>query len=259
MLKNLLQKTFLNCLKLQLMSRIYSPLYNFFNILHKKIISKKKYYSFGGIDIIVDYIFKDKKNGRYIDVGCQHPILNNNTYLLHKRGWRGINIDLDKENIKLFNYARNDDFNLKAAISSNEGESDLFFYHNKSPINTLNKKVSQHRNAKVKEIKRIKTTTLNSAIEKSFFKNDKFDFLSIDVEGLELEVLKGFDLKKYSPAVIVIEYLDLSTKMLEIKNLNIDNVLNSELYRFMINNNYSFVNWLHADLVFVNNTFKDKI
>ena len=43
------------------MSRIYSPLYNFFNILHKKIISKKKYYSFGGIDIIVDYIFKTKK------------------------------------------------------------------------------------------------------------------------------------------------------------------------------------------------------
>ena len=240
------------------MSKVYHSLYSYFNILHKKIKFKKNYYSFGGIDIIVDYIFKDKKNGRYIDVGCQHPVSNNNTYLLNKKGWRGINIDLDNENIKLFNYARSGDFNFNGAISSKEEERDLFFYHDKSPINTLDKKVSEHRKAKVKEVKQIKTTTLNSVIEKSFFKNDKFDFLSIDVEGLELEVLKGFDLKKYSPTVIVIEYLDLSTKMLEIKNLNIDNVLNSELYRFMKINNYSFVNWLHADLVFFNNAFRDK-
>ena len=138
------------------------------------------------------------------------------------------------------------------------GFFDLYFYHNKSPINTLVKKVSVHRNAKVKEVKKVKTTTLDSVIEQSPFKKNKFDFLSIDVEGSELEVLKGFDLKKYSPNVIVIEYLDLSTKMLEIKNLNIDNVMNSELYRYMISNNYSFVNWLHADLVFINNNFKDK-
>ena len=237
---------------------IYNSIYNFFNIWHKKIKSKKNYYSYGGIDIIVDYIFKDKKRGFYIDVGCQHPISNNNTYLLHKKGWRGINIDLDSENIKLFKYEREGDYNFNGAISSQIGESDLYFYHNKSPINTLVKKVSVHRNAKVKEVKKVKTTTLDSVIEQSPFKKNKFDFLSIDVEGSELEVLKGFDLKKYSPNVIVIEYLDLSTKMLEIKNLNIDNVLNSELYRFMKNNNYSFVNWLHADLVFFNNAFKDK-
>ena len=191
-------------------------------------------------------------------MGCQHPISNNNTYLLHKKGWRGINIDLDSENIKLFKYEREGDYNFNGAISSQIGESDLYFYHNKSPINTLVKKVSVHRNAKVKEVKKVKTTTLDSVIEQSPFKKNKFDFLSIDVEGSELEVLKGFDLKKYSPNVIVIEYLDLSTKMLEIKNLNIDNVMNSELYRYMISNNYSFVNWLHADLVFINNNFKDK-
>ena len=48
-----------------------------------------------GIDMIVNDIFKNKKKGVFIDVGCHHPFINNNTYLLYKKGWRGINIDLD--------------------------------------------------------------------------------------------------------------------------------------------------------------------
>ena len=99
---------------------------------------------------------------------------------------------------------------------------------------------------------------MDSVIEKSPFKDSKFNFLSIDVEGHEIEVLKGFNLEKYAPDVIAVEHLDLSTKMLEIKNLNINNILKSELYKLMLKNNYSFVNWLHADLIFVNNNFKDK-
>ena len=57
-------------------------------------------------------IFKSQKKGIYIDIGCGHPIKNNNTYLLNKKGWSGINIDLDEENISLFNAYRNKDFNI---------------------------------------------------------------------------------------------------------------------------------------------------
>ena len=70
-------------------------LYKNLNLLHKKIVAKKNYYSFSGVDIIVNNIFKKYNNGYYLDIGCQHPINNNNTYLLHKRGWSGVNIDLD--------------------------------------------------------------------------------------------------------------------------------------------------------------------
>ena len=111
-------------------------LYYFANSIHKRFKSKKNYYSFGGVDIIVEYIFKNKNNGIYIDVGCQHPIQNNNTYKLNLKGWSGINIDLDKKNIDLFNFYRKRDLNLNFAISSQEGERDLFFYHDKSAINT---------------------------------------------------------------------------------------------------------------------------
>ena len=90
----------------------------YLNLIHKKIISKKYFYSYGGIDSVVNNIFKNQKNGFYVDVGAQHPIKNNNTYLLHKKGWEGINIDLDQKNINLFNVSRKKDCNICAAISS---------------------------------------------------------------------------------------------------------------------------------------------
>ena len=99
---------------------------------------------------------KQKKKGFYLDVGAQHPVSNNNTFLLFKKGWSGINIDLDKKNIDLFNIARPKDTNLNYAISDSEKEVDLFFYHDTSPINTLNEKVSNFQQAKVNKIKKLK-------------------------------------------------------------------------------------------------------
>ena len=57
-------------------------MYKLLNILFKKYTSQKKFYSYGGIDILIDTIFKNQKKGFYVDVGCSHPIKNNNTYLL---------------------------------------------------------------------------------------------------------------------------------------------------------------------------------
>ena len=62
-------------------------------------------------------LFKEKKYGTYLDLGCFHPIRQNNTYLFHKIGWKGINIDLNPLTIELFNIARPNDLNLCVAIS----------------------------------------------------------------------------------------------------------------------------------------------
>ena len=237
--------------------KLLKTLHDYLNLFYKKFFFKNFFYSYGGIDALVLRIFKSQKKGFYIDVGAQHPIRNNNTYLLYKKGWSGINIDLDQNNIDLFNIARKNDINIKAAVSSSTKKMDLFFYHDKSPINTLSKLVADFQSAKVKEVKSVQTTTLNSLIENSKYNHQKFDFLSIDVEGLELEVLKGFDISLYKPKIVVIEYLDLSLKKLEIKNLNIDNIMNSSIYHFMKKNNYVLINWLHSDLVFVLKDFRD--
>jgi FkbM family methyltransferase len=219
--------------------------------LLRKFRSRKISYSLSGIDLLVTHIFQNKKKGFFIDIGCNHPVYNNNTYLLYKKGWRGINVDLDKQSIDLFNIYRKHDFNKNVAVSSVSKEVDLYFYHNKSAINTLNKTSAEFQKAIPKEVRKITTNTLNSIILASSFADKKVDFLSIDVEGYELEVLKGFDLKKYSPKVIVIEFLDLSLKKLEVVNFKIQTVLDSSVYKYMTDNNYTLVNWIHSDLLFV--------
>lgn len=229
----------------------------YLSIFLKSLTHKKISYSYGGVDSLVNNIFKNNDKGFYVDVGCGHPVKNNNTYLLNKKGWHGINIDLDNENINLFDIYRPSDQNISTAISDKIGEEDLFFYHSKSAINTINKKTADYQKAKVSTIKKIRTNTLNNVLNNSKYNNLEIDFLSIDIEGSEFLALKNFDFNKYNPKVIVVEHLDLSLPALEIKNLNINSAINSDIYKLIVSKNYTLVNMLHSDLVFVNNKFRD--
>ena len=217
-------------------------------------------YTVVGVDLLLDLFFKSLKikKGIYIDVGCNHPIFNNSTYILYKNGWSGINIDLDFHFIDLFNYFRPNDLNKQVACSDTEGEKELYFYHNKSALNTLSKEAYELRNAEIEQVKKVNATTLNNIIESSKYKNNKINFLSVDVEGHEMSVLNGFDIEKYSPDIVVVEYIDLSIKKEEFYNNNITNVLDSEISTYMQSKNYSFVNWVNQDLVYVNNKLRDK-
>tara|TARA_B100001057_G_C22632415_1_gene864932 strand:- start:115 stop:831 length:717 start_codon:yes stop_codon:yes gene_type:complete len=234
--------------------------YNFFlnlKLFQKKFSSKKNYYSFSGVDTIIENIFRTEQKGFYVDVGCQHPIRNNNTYLLYKKGWYGLNIDLDKDNIDLFNVSRPNDDNINIAISNKIGKTDLYFYHKKSPINTIDKLTSEFQKAKVSEIKKIQTNTLNNILSNSKYKNNKINLLSVDVEGHELQVFEGLDFSFYKPEVIVVEFLDLDVNKLEIKNLNIEKLFKTELYKFLISKDYILVNCIYSDLIFINKDFRD--
>ena len=198
-----------------------------------------------GLDVVVKDILKNKKKGIYVDVGCHHPLINNNTYLFYKNGWRGINIDLDFNSIDMFNYFRPDDYNELKAVSNIKGFTKFYFFHNRAPKNTISKKSG----AGAKLVKKIETDTLDNIIKKSKFPIKKIDFLSIDVEGNELNVLKGLNFKKYKPKVVVLEFIDPSIK--EFYDHKIENIINSKIYKFMKNRNYRLINWIHDDLVFI--------
>ena len=230
---------------------LYSRKNNFFKYVYfysqylKSKIKLKKSYSNWGIDMMADFFFKNKREGIYIDVGCHHPLINNNTYPLYKRGWKGINIDIDYGAIDSFNFLRSKDTNIEIAVSDTTGEAELFFYHNRAAKNTL----SKEKGFDSKEIQKIKTSTLNKVIENSIYKDQKINFISIDVEGYELNVLKGFDFKKYKPDLVVLELIQEG--MTEFFHQNIENIQNSEVYLYMIKHDYKLINWIHDDLVFV--------
>ena len=238
---------------------LYKNSFNFFKYFYfyiQKLKNKKnikKSYSGHAQDLIIDYFFRNKKKGIYIDVGCYHPYFANNTKLLYDRGWSGINIDLDFHTIDFFNHVRKRDENINTAISENVGEKDLYFFHNRSAINSL----SEIRKNTAKEVRKIQTRTLNSVIENSKFRNKKINLLSIDVEGHELEVLKSINLIKYYPEFIVLEFFEKNIlDKLEFHNQNINEILNSEVYHYLTKNNYHFVSWSHFELFFVHNSVR---
>ena len=230
------------------------------NILKK--IYYKKYtktsYSISNVDLIIDRMFANKSKGNFIDLGCNHPIKFNNTYLLYKRGWRGLNIDLDQTSINEFNKIRNLDFNVKALISNSSNEiKKIYYYHKRSAINTVSEQLIKHRNSSNKDYQIVeqKTKTLEEIINNSPLKNKNIDLLSIDIENHEYEVLKNFDFKNYKISVIVTEIHDLDQSKLEIYNQNIEKILKNKLYKLLILNGYKLINWVNSDLIFVRKDF----
>ena len=228
------------------------------NIFKKIYYNKyaKTSYSISGVDLIIDRMFSKMKKGIYIDLGCNHPIKYNNTYLLHKRGWEGINIDADEKSIKEFKELRKRDHNISALISSKKDKIKYYFYHERSALNTVDAKLVKKRKEKPKKIIIKETTTLNDIIENSPYKKKKLNFLSIDIENHEYEALKNFNFKKYNIDCIVIEILNTSSREIETQNQNLDFILKSNVFKLLKKNNYKLINWVNSDLVFINEKFK---
>ena len=200
-----------------------------------------------GVDLILNSIFKNKRKGFYVDIGCHHPLINNHTYLFYKKGWSGANIDIDFSSIDMFNFYRPKDINRQLALSDKVGEANLYFYHNRAAKNTLSKEFGVDS----KTIKNIKTDTLTNFLIQNNLSDKKIDFMSIDVEGNELKVLEGLDFKTIKPSVILVEFRIPNVK--EFYQKNITDVISSPLYNFMISQNYKLINWNHDDLMFMHN------
>ena len=178
-----------------------------------------------GEDLIISDLTKNIKNGFYVDAGCYHPLHLSNTYLLYKRSWNGINIDISEFSIKLFNYLRPNDVNINSAVSNTEKEISFYYQKKLSQLSTIKKAISNERmQGNIKE-KKIKSLKLNSILNQSKFKNRQIDFLNIDVEGADFEVLKSLDFTIYEPKIICIEIME-------------KNIFESEIYNFLKDLNY---------------------
>ena len=248
-----LKKRFIFTEKNNFLKSLYFFIHRFYNRKNSVNRSFTRY----GLDLLLKHFFRDKKKGIYIDVGCFHPKLASNTYLLYKKGWTGINIDVDSHTIEILNYLRPRDYNKQIAVADKAGEIDLYFYHDRSSINTTSKETFKSRGGKSLDIRKVKSETLDNIIENSPFKNNKIDLLTIDVEGYEINVLKGFDIKKYQPDIIVLEFIDNDLKKQEFYNQDIQKVIASSIYKLLLLNDYSFINWFGSDLIFVNNKIRD--
>ena len=194
---------------------------------------KKKTYSMNGEDIFINNYFKNKI-GFYVDVGAYHPLELSNTCLLHKRGWGGINIDINSLSINYFNFLRPNDININIAVSNKKTIKTIYYQKKKSPLNTL--KIKQAKKMFIGNIKKskVKSETLTTIIDNTKFKGKKINFLNIDTEGSDLEILKKLNFKKYKPELICVELVDSF-------NPNSKIIKKNKIYKFLVNKKYKLL------------------
>jgi FkbM family methyltransferase len=164
-------------------------------------------YSQGGEDLILARLVHGIATGFYIDVGAHHPQRFSNTYLLYKKGWRGINIDALPGSMAEFRRLRPRDINLELAIGEREGT--LPFYTFEEPaFNTFDAELVQsykNLNRPVKAVIEMPIYRLEEVIAKYLPPGQRIDVLTIDVEGLDLAVLRSNNWELYRPTYLLTE------------------------------------------------------
>ena len=203
----------------------------------KKLRPKKYYlrsYSQCGEDLIVRFIFSDLRINKpsYIDIGAHHPFQYNNTAHFYEQGSSGINIE---PNIFFFNQIeknRKRDINLNIGVASIPGNR-LYYHINHSTLNTFSTDIASgyasEGDIKIEKSEPIEVRPLSMIFER-YFNNKCPDFLSIDVEGNEFEILKSLDFDKFSPKVICAETISFSTKGQGVKNIPLIDFIQSKGY-----------------------------
>lgn len=182
-----------------------------------------------GEDMILATILCQVKKGFYVDIGANNPYIQSNTHFFYKNGWRGINIDVLPNSMKTFKKIRKNDINLEIAISDKE-EHLQYFMFSSSFYNTFSSEAVEETK-KVSEfigVQKLRTQKLSDIFGNYNVK--EIDFMSVDVEGYDLQVLKSNNWNKYRPKIIITEYYA--------KELN--NIKNDEIYKLMDANGYIY-------------------
>ena len=166
-------------------------------------------YSQNGEDLILNRFLENKEKGFFIDVGAHHPIRFSNTYLFYKKGWSGINIDAMPGSMTKFNKIRPKDINIEKGVGIKNDQL-TFYQFNESALNTFSKKEAFSKNKdgyKIIKSNLVEVDTLENILDKYMPLNTKIDFLNIDAEGKDEEVLISNNWEKYKPNYIIIEIL----------------------------------------------------
>lgn len=162
------------------------------------------------------------QNGVYVDVGAFHPIFYSNTLLLHKKGWRGVNIDMNADKIALFKALRPGDVNVHAAANNVSGKARALH------SGLVEEMVLDPKGD-------IPVRRLDEILAQTPFR--KIDYLNIDCEGHDYDALQSIDLDLYQPKVITIEALGAEAA--------------SRLGDYLASQGYKFEEKFHYTLLFV--------
>jgi len=172
-----------------------------------------------GEDLILKFVFKilKKKNLiqdiTYLDIGGNYPYAISNTYFLYQNGCKGVVIEPNPVLYEEFKKARPNDIVLNVGIHFTQNEEKIMpfymFNHEANGASTFDKKQADSYLkisdvAKNYETIQVEVANINTII-KEYFNDTAPTFISIDVEGIDLEIIKSLDFQKYRPSFWCIE------------------------------------------------------
>lgn len=156
-------------------------------------------------DVILTRIFPNKGPGFYVDIGACHPIHDSVTQHFYLRGWHGLNIEPQPELFAELQRVRDRDTNLNICVGSQLGTQTLYITADQG-TSTLDTTLASHYQSTGRIAREIDVDVVPlTDIWKQYVGSRQVDFLKIDVEGLEKEVLIGADFAVVNPRVLLIE------------------------------------------------------
>lgn len=194
-------------------------------------------YAAAGEDIILRNIFYNRLNyekpGFFVDVGAYHPTELSSTMLLYEMGWRGINIDARPGFETAFQEIRSGDININQAVALRKQSMTYHIVEELPQANSLSKKHLEQTGQLEKVTKTIiiETQPLKQLLDENLTADQKIDLINVAVGGMEEEVLKSNDWKKYRPRVVVVK----------VKEETLSRLQDSRSVQFLENNFYKAI------------------
>ena len=172
-----------------------------------------------GEDQVLSRIFGGEKVGFYIDVGAHHPRRFSNTFLFYKKGWHGINIDATPGSMRIFRKDRARDLNIEIGVGLEESCLNYYVF-NEPALNSFSENISRERHNSQTEYKILKVLPvdvlpLSIILDRNLPDGQGIDFMTVDVEGLDYDVLKSNNWVKYRPKIVLAEVLGSSLNELQ--------------------------------------------
>ena len=205
----------------------------FSHLANWAIGSERVSYAQCGEDLIVDYVLAilDVGNVSYLDIGAHHPRYLSNTYYFYRQGGRGVCVEPDPNALRAFKQIRPHDICLPVGIGPSPGTADLFLMTT-STLNTFSREEAERYQAygteQIERVIPVEIKTINQILEEYF--ESAPDFVSMDVEGMDLSVLNGFDFERFRPKVFCVETLTYREDGNEEKISELPNILRENGY-----------------------------
>lgn len=190
--------------------RIFSAIANGITALKLLRRGAVIHFSQEGEDILLERMFGGTPNGYFVDIGAHHPIRFSNTYWAYRKGWTGLNVDAAPGTAELFNERRPKDTTVEVGVSDREGELEFYIFDEQA-LNTMSnsrkQKLSESPYSLARTVK-VPITTLSKLLDEYVPPGQVIDYMSIDIEGHEIQALAGNNWEKYKPRALVVEALE---------------------------------------------------